>query len=520
MISGEKDVMVSGGGNLQDKIFNSTRKPFTVKKYLSSLLERTSRKEELPYRISYAIAWILITWWSTSSLNEIHLPVPFGESHTKVWSLLIVCLFSTAYLHLKLVSTLFCFSILYLFRYSHHLQHDVFIPWVIFTYLGCGVLFLYFLYRWNRKPFLCFVGFCLLVQVELQTHTVPPAHENYLKFMQNMPDDINIHEYFNIPEGKDLSHVHEFMYFRTKKIHDDFVTKNNRNFRIEKSKCFMYDFFKRHDIPHVPVLGQWSSKENFWSWIKSGDATFPLIVKFCHLTQGGQAWKGYEEISGNSFFIKDAESVKSDLFHKWVNVGWDIVPADPGRVWEPNMKGPLESLEKGIFVQPAWHFFPGLSQPLEVKIFVIWGKAFFLRFETGYGDWLFGNARTDRFYVLPNIDYTVRDNTNMFFRHSNTKSPVFAPIPNFEDHLRAAVKLAELDAQTLKADFFRVDIFLNPDDPSSPAINEHSLLEIYRFLNENYVFAAKLIQKGYQSPSLEVCKGDEDHSWMNVACSK
>ena len=106
-------------------------------------------------------------------------------------------------------------------------------------YVGCGVLFAYFLMRWDRKPFFIFVGFCLLVQVELQLHTVPPAHENYLKFMQNMPEEINVHEYFNIPEGKDLNHVHEFMYFRTKKIHDDFVASNNGNFRIEKSKCFM-----------------------------------------------------------------------------------------------------------------------------------------------------------------------------------------------------------------------------------------------------------------------------------------
>jgi len=488
-------------------------------RYHQGVAEKSSRKDDRPYRIGYAIASIIFTLWTISSLNEIHLPVPFGESHTSVWLLLIVFLLSAAFLHLKIVSTLFAFLMLYLYRYSHHLQHDVFIAWTVFTYLGAGILFFHFLRRWDRRPFIIFIGFCLLVQMELQLHTVPPAKENYSKFLQNLPEGFNVHEYFQIPEGADLTHVHEFMYFRTKKIHDQFVANKNLNFRIEKSKCFMYDFLQRHSISHVPVLGQWDSKEAFWSWIESEEASFPLIVKFCHLTQGGQAWKGYEEISGNSFFIKNAGAAKSDLFHKWVNVGWDLIPRDPGRVWEPNMREPLESLERGIFVQPAWHFFPGMSQPLELKIFVIWGKAFFVRFETGYPDWLFGNTRNDRFYVLPNIDLKVRDNTNMFFRYWNTASPVFAPIRNFEDHLRAAIQLAESDAQTLKADFLRVDIFLNPDDPSSPAINEHSLLEIYRFLNENYVYAAKAIQLGYQSSNLKTCKGDEDHIWNNVVCS-
>ena len=66
-----------------------------------------------------------------------------------------------------------------------------------------------------------------------------------------------------------------------------------------------YDYFKRHNIPHVPVIGQWDSKGDFWSWIRSDKAEFPLIVKFCHLTQGTQAWKGFKEVHGNTFFLKN-----------------------------------------------------------------------------------------------------------------------------------------------------------------------------------------------------------------------
>ena len=122
-----------------------------------------------------------------------------------------------------------------------------------------------------------------------------------------------------------------------------------------------------------------------------------------------------------------------------------------------------------LFVQPAWKFFPAMSQPLEMKVFVIWGKVFFMRFESGIADWGAGNARgssfisvswyifwVDRFYVLPNVDLQIRDNTNALLKYGTGKIPLLSDIPNIEDHLRAVIKLAELDAQTLKADFFRV----------------------------------------------------------------
>merc|ERR1719192_372696 len=98
---------------------------------------------------------------------------------------------------------------------------------------------------------------------------------------------------------------------------------------------------------------------------------------------------------------------------------------------------------------------------------------------------------------------------------------MFSKIPNLEEHLRAVIKLAELDAKTLKADFFRIDVFLNPDDPSSPAINEHSLLEISNFMNENHQYATKLLHLGYGSSNMRVCRSSsKEHAWTDLECVK
>ena len=46
----------------------------------------------------------------------------------------------------------------------------------------------------------------------------------------------------------------------------------------------------------------------------------------------------------------------------------------------------------------------------------------------------------------------------MLLKYTANKIPFFNNIPNLEDHLDSVIKLAELDAQTLKADFIRVTL--------------------------------------------------------------
>jgi len=472
-------------------------------------------------RALYAFAWVVITLYCVHRIRKINVPVSTKQGMIPVfWIYLLVHLLAIPFIHLDVISCLFAFALLFWFRLIQACLTGVVIVWIVGCISGSIISIAITFKMRDRRYFFSFIFFCFFIEWQ-QLHSLnASAWDNYRGFLSNLPSHFDVHEYWQLSRGKSLSHLDDFMFDRTKKIHDQYLATGRTDFQIEKSKCFMYDYFKRHNIPHVPVIGQWDSKEDFWSWIRSDKAEFPLIVKFCHLTQGTQAWKGFKEVHGNTFFLKNKESLDKELFQKWINAGWATVPEDPGRSWEENMREPLKALTPGLFVQPAWKFFPGMSQPLEMKVFVIWGKVFFMRFESGIADWGAGNARVDRFYVLPNVDLKIRDNTNALLKYGTGNIPMLSDIPNIEDHLRAVIKLAELDAQTLKADFFRVDIFLNPDDPNSPAINEHSLLEISNFMNENHKYATKLLHLGYGSSNLRMCSSaSKEHVWTELECN-
>ena len=132
---------------------------------------------------------------------------------------------------------------------------------------------------------------------------------------------------------------------------------------------------------------------------------------------------------------------------------------------------------RGIFIQQAWPKFDqvksagysrgGLSSPLEAKVNCVWGRCYLLRFENdfsmGFG---FRDGRMER------------SSWHADFSKGPLLRSFMADIPRIDEHMRAVFALAERNAQNLKIDFIRVDIFLNPNDPSKPAINEHSIYEV------------------------------------------
>jgi len=225
------------------------------------------------------------------------------------------------------------------------------------------------------------------------------------------------------------------------------------------------------DIPHGDILGYFENGETFWNWMETQEK-FPMVVKFCHLTQGSQQCPEQEcpkETRGNTFFLSKKEKSQSEAFKKWVDFRWTLLSEDPGRPWEKYMQEPLHSVPPGIFIQGAFPLFKDIDKPLEIKISVLWGKSYFGRFETGPGDSLY----YERAKVYFQRSYDIINEFPWPYAYKRDHGFDFKP------HLKCAEELAEKNAQALKMDYLRVDIFLNPEDPTKCAINEHSIFEPY-----------------------------------------
>lgn len=191
------------------------------------------------------------------------------------------------------------------------------------------------------------------------------------------------------------------------------------------------------------------------------------------------------EIRGNTFFLTK-DKVHDSGFRSWINHGVNLVAADPGRPWSQHMERPLASIPVGLLLQEPWALFPGRTRPLEMKISVLWGRAYIGRFESV----LDGHAKA---IVLPLKSMTPFDQAPWPFAYSNA----FPNIPDIETHVKHAIELAERDAMVLRMEFIRVDVFLNPKDPTKPVINEHSIFEMPNYLGEHSTQIAKLWKRGY-----------------------
>ena len=102
-----------------------------------------------------------------------------------------------------------------------------------------------------------------------------------------------------------------------------------------------------------------------WHW--------PIIIKFCHLTQG---WAASIKL------IKSEEDLRQQLFttlRRWVMEKWWLWPDDPHRPWRKQANMLTDTLSRGIMLQsganPSKNPETGKYEMIEFKTEVIWGKA-------------------------------------------------------------------------------------------------------------------------------------------------
>eukprot|EP00658_Telonema_sp_P-2_P041623 TRINITY_DN29791_c0_g1_i2.p1 TRINITY_DN29791_c0_g1~~TRINITY_DN29791_c0_g1_i2.p1 ORF type:complete len:506 (+),score=84.35 TRINITY_DN29791_c0_g1_i2:1-1518(+) len=246
------------------------------------------------------------------------------------------------------------------------------------------------------------------------------------------------------------------------------------DFTVEKSKCVMNRYFARAGLPHPQVLQHWDDPEAFLLALEAVDSeAFPFMIKFCHLTQGSQG--------KNTHYVRDRETLAQDRgqIAEWVMRSWNLTSKDYGRPWGSfGLNAVLPHMPKGVFIQKAWPVFAGLTEiPLEIKVDCFWGRCYVCRFENN-SMYPFHNPEREWIRLAMGFrDGRIESgdvDTDLFDLHKLGLSR----IPELDVHLKAAFALAEKDMQILKMDFLRVDIFLNPNDPSRPVINEHSLFEV------------------------------------------
>eukprot|EP00494_Astrolonche_serrata_P023420 UN23678 len=141
-----------------------------------------------------------------------------------------------------------------------------------------------------------------------------------------------VHEYWSINKNIEKQYsLDDLQVYRSERMREQFPERDD--YKVEKSKCVMNDFLKKNNINLGEVLKIFTDKSKFWDYLKNDFDDYPVVIKFCHLTQGSQA--GYAFKGGNigNSFSENKDSINEDRFHTFVEVGMDLVGVDPDRPW-------------------------------------------------------------------------------------------------------------------------------------------------------------------------------------------
>jgi len=280
------------------------------------------------------------------------------------------------------------------------------------------------------------------------------------------------------------------------------LRQNSTGFKIEKDKCAMLDFFQSNDINIPKVIGIYHDRKDLYAALNKIKASspmynYPLFLKGCHLTQGSDRGtvpafaRNFTQVNFKRYLIP------------WVDAKWDQRPQDRDRPWTDVMNRLLARLEPGIAIQTP---FRGLRispdhTPLEVKVEVVWGRAYLGLFPEYHDIIALRNGE---------FEYTNRDE----------HSPEHWTLGNVPDtrlkwlqdrgHMEAVWALAEKVARRIGIDEIRVDIFIDPERPESPAVNEVSLSS-----GHNYLYHSPYLAAAWSGPHLALRgeKGNFETRW-------
>ena len=150
------------------------------------------------------------------------------------------------------------------------------------------------------------------------------------------------------------------------------------DFRIERDKCSMYEFFRANELPHPPVINIWRDLDAFFADVNAswGDLSqlipsWPVFIKFCHLTQVPTVTYRYLPLptvfikfchltqgsARSTRRIKSAEHLREGIasgqFAAWARSKWEYVPDDSNRPWRLVSNRMTDKVKPGVMLQCA-----------------------------------------------------------------------------------------------------------------------------------------------------------------------
>ncbi|KAL1500705.1 hypothetical protein AB1Y20_013352 [Prymnesium parvum] len=232
---------------------------------------------------------------------------------------------------------------------------------------------------------------------------------------------------------------------------DDFV--------VEKDKCLMYAYLRRHCLPLAPVLRTWRGspaevRAALLGMAADGGVAWPLYLKMCHLTQGPE--DSVRQLRSAAWTARHIDDVEAFVASKWARRAHD---AD--RFLANAMDAITSGLRAGAMAQAAF------SSPAELKVLVLWGRVY-----VAY-------VMAELSGVLTREGLFERGCRACCVQQQALPTPL-AAVPELawiarERQLPRAWLLAETAAAAMGADQVRIDIFLRKGAPAALVVNEISL---------------------------------------------
>jgi len=317
---------------------------------------------------------------------------------------------------------------------------------------------------------------------------------------QSLKTNFTLHPYFAATEVWYGARWDEIINQRISSMGSQLDNEGKKGFKIEKDKCAMFIFFKNNEIPIPDLLTIAYTKDDAMKTLEDIQANpsnykFPMFLKGCHLTQGSD--KGMRPLKKKDL----TEDRFNNILMPWLEKKWKQRPNDSGRNWATTMNRLLDTLEPGIAFQLP---FRGMrvspyNTPLEVKVEVIWGRAYLGLF-ADYHDVI---ALRDG-----SLEFTCRDKAcPEWWSHGN--SPDLRLKWAVENgHMEAVWALAERVANAIGIDEVRVDIFIDPSRPTKPVVNEISLSS-----GHEYMYHTDYLAEAWAAPHLAKSGQMQPGSW-------
>lgn len=308
--------------------------------------------------------------------------------------------------------------------------------------------------------------------------------------------NFKLHRYFSTMVVPNKITWNNMIHERIKAFAQLQTAEGRDDFRVEKDRCAMYQFFKNNGLRIVEVLGQWSSQAKFVSELKDGSVAnltkaWPIFVKACHLTQSS---------SKGTRLLESADALEMQVADNsmlnWVDTKWKFRAHDFERQWVKEGDQLTDSLQPSMLVQGPFQQ-PGFSWKahgryavglLEFRVEVLWGRAYLAQLD---GCMLFFRDGVIEDYSTP-----------LGFLKVPMYNTARVQWIQDEGYMKCVWELAEKAARATATEYVRIDLFLKRGDPNGCTINENSLSSgLLYWGHENYLaqtWAAHHTSKKYQ----------------------